>query len=177
MAKVLQALSAYNTDLLKRKPHPRCGQGRFSPGVIRAGVQVNIVPDQCDLEVDRRTLPGETREEVYEELRERLEPLVKEDTSFRYVLTEPTWLIPANEVPSDDFIVRLLLKAHERVVQKPAQVNCFVGGTDAPHMGFPAVICGPGSISQAHTTQEFVTVEQLLQAVQIYLWTVLKMLA
>lgn len=177
MVKVLQALSTYNTDLLKRDPHPLCGQGRFSPGVIRAGVQVNTVPDRCDLEVDCRTLPGETQEEVYEELRERLEPLVKEDSSFKYGLTEPTWLIPANEVPSDDFVVRLLLEAYERVVRKPAQVHCFMGGTDAPHMGFPTVICGPGSIGQAHTTQEFVNVEQLLQAVQMYLWVVLEMLA
>jgi len=72
MAKVIQAFGDYNQELLGRTPHPLCGHGRFTPGVIRGGVQVNMVPDYCELEVDRRTLPGESRESVYAEFHERI---------------------------------------------------------------------------------------------------------
>ena len=43
-------------------------------------------------------------------------------------------------------------------------------------MGFPTVICGPGSIEQAHTTDEFVETEQLAKAALMYLWVVLDLL-
>ena len=73
MARVIQAFEDYNRELLGRPPHPLCGNGRFTPGVIHGGVQVNMVPDRCELEVDRRTLPGETRESVYAELQARID--------------------------------------------------------------------------------------------------------
>jgi acetylornithine deacetylase len=173
MGRVLQALSRYNEDLLKAPPHPLCGHGRFSPGVVRGGVQVNTVPDYCDLEVDRRTLPGETREEVYEEIRSRIEPLVREDPNFQYRLTEPICLVPPNVVPPGHPIVQSLLAAYASVTGKPPQPLCFPAGTDAPNLGFPTVICGPGSIVQAHAVREFVEIDELKKAVEIYLSVVM----
>jgi acetylornithine deacetylase/succinyl-diaminopimelate desuccinylase-like protein len=43
-------------------------------------------------------------------------------------------------------------------------------------MGFPTVICGPGSIAQAHTTCEFVELEEVVGAAKIYLYAVLDLL-
>ncbi|HDY87700.1 MAG TPA: M20 family peptidase, partial [bacterium] len=177
MARVIQAFSAYNDELSQAEPHPLCGHGRFNPGMISGGVQVNMVPDRCELEVDRRTLPGETRKQVYEEFRLHLDPLVQDDPCFKYEITEPTWLIPPNDISPNEPVVKSLLTAYEHVMMKTPQVAGFVAGTDAPHMGFPTVICGPGSISQAHTTQEFVPVKHLILAVRMYLWTVLELLA
>ncbi len=176
MAKVIQALSTYNDDLLNGKSHPLLGHGRFNLGVIQGGVQVNIVPDLCQLEVDRRTLPGETQEHVYQEICDRLDLLKTQDPSFRYEITEPTWLIPSNDVSPDEPVVQSLLAAYKQVTGQETQVTGFVAGSDAPHFGFPTVICGPGSIAQAHTTNEFVRVEQLVKTVQIYLWVVLDLL-
>jgi len=42
-------------------------------GAIRGGMAVNIVPDRCVLEVDRRTLPGETQAAVLQEVRDALD--------------------------------------------------------------------------------------------------------
>lgn len=68
MGPVLRALEDYERSLLRREPHPLVGTPRITPGVISGGVQVNIVPDECRLEVDRRTLPDESTESVYTEL-------------------------------------------------------------------------------------------------------------
>ena len=74
MAKVISAFEDYNEFLLSQPAHYLCGHGRFNPGVIKGGVQVNMVPDTCTLEVDRRTLPGEDKDKVYQELRQRIDP-------------------------------------------------------------------------------------------------------
>jgi len=177
MAKVITAFADYNDQLLQATPHHLCGHGRFNPGVIKGGVQVNMVPDWCEVEVDRRTLPGETKEDVYKEFRARLDPLSQEDPGFSYEITEPSWLIPPNDISSDEPVVRSLLSAYENLSGKKTKVRAFVAGSDAPHLGCPTVICGPGSIAQAHSTNEFVPVEELVKAVKIYLWAVLDLLS
>jgi len=51
-----------------------------------------------------------------------------------------------------------------------------VAGSDAPYMGFPTVICGPGSITQAHTTCEFVDLQEVADAARLYLHAALRLL-
>jgi len=177
MARVIGAFSGYNDDLMKARPHPLCGHGRFTPGVIRGGVQVNMVPDLCELEVDRRTLPGETKENVYAEFRRLLDPLIQTDRGFRYEITEPSWFVPPNDVSVTEPVISALLSAHEAVTGRRSQPSAFPGGSDAPNMGFPTVLCGPGSIDQAHSTDEFVAASQLQDAARIYLHVVLTLLA
>ena len=176
MAQVIGAFADYNDILLTETPHPLCGYGRFNPGVINGGVQVNMVPDRCTLEVDRRTLPGETKEKVYAQFRSRLDALAAQDPEFRYEITEPSWLIPPNDISISEPVVQSLLTAYRQILERPTEATAFVAGSDAPHMGFPTVVCGPGSINQAHSTCEFVAVEQIVAAARMYLWTTLDLL-
>jgi acetylornithine deacetylase len=177
MARVIRAFDDYNRELLGRRPHPLCGHGRFTPGVIHGGVQVNMVPDTCELEVDRRTLPGETRESVYAELQARIERAAQGDPDFRSEITEPTWLIAPNDIAPGEPVVRALRTAHQSLFDRDPGVEAFVAGSDAPYMGFPTVICGPGSIAQAHTTCEFVDLKEVVDAARIYLHAALQLLA
>ncbi|MGC8837101.1 MAG: M20 family metallopeptidase, partial [Anaerolineae bacterium] len=177
MARVIQAFEGYNEELLARTPHPLCGHGRFNPGVIRGGVQVNMVPDYCELEVDRRTLPGEAVEQVYAELHERIARAAASDPDFRYEITEPTWLIAPNDIPVDEPVVKALRAGHVALFGHDPGVQAFVAGSDAPYMGFPTVVCGPGAIEQAHTTNEFVHLEQVVYAAKLYLYATLQLLS
>jgi acetylornithine deacetylase len=176
MARIIRAFEDYNDELLSRPPHPLCGHGRFTPGVIRGGVQVNTVPDFCELEVDRRTLPGENRESVYVEFRRRIEKARAEDSTLAYEITEPTWLIAPNDISPKEPVVEALRRAHVAVYDRDPGVQAFPAAADAPYMGFPTVICGPGSIAQAHTTCEFVELEEVVDAAKIYLHAVLDLL-
>ena len=177
MARVIQAFEDYNRELLGRPPHPLCGNGRFTPGVIRGGVQVNMVPDRCELEVDRRTLPGETRASVYAELQARIDRAGRGDPDFKSEITEPTWLIAPNDIAPAEPVVRALRAAHVELTGRDPGVEAFVAGSDAPYMGFPTVICGPGSIAQAHTTCEFVHLHEVTGAARLYLHAALQLLA
>ena len=58
----------------------------------------------------------------------------------------------------------------------PADVGVFPAATDAPHFLCPAVVCGPGSINQAHTLDEYVTIAELTASARIYLRAVLQLL-
>lgn len=177
MAKVILRFEDYNTELLQGREHPLCGHGRFNPGVIAGGVQVNTVPDFCEMEVDRRTLPGETVDEVYAQFRSRLESLKNQDPGFRYEISEPSWLIPPNDISVQEPVVQSLLKGYEFLFEHQVGVKAFAAGSDAPNLGFPTVVCGPGSIAQAHSTNEFVSRDQLVNAVKLYLWSVLDLLS
>ncbi len=176
MAKLIQAFSGYNGELLGRTPHPLCGHGRFTPGVIRGGVQVNMVPDTCELEVDRRTLPGESRETVYAEFHERVRRAAAGDPDFVYEITAPTWLISPNDISPAEPVVTALRAAHQGIFGRDPGVEAFVAGSDAPYLGFPTVICGPGGIAQAHTTCEFVDLQEVADAARLYLHATLQLL-
>lgn len=177
MGRVLGPLERYSEALLDREdPHPLLGRPRINAGVISGGVQVNMVPDECRLEVDRRTLPGETKETVYEELEGILSKAREDTPDFQAHLTKPSWLIPANETPPDHPLVAALRDSVEAVRGERPPARGFVAGSDAAHYGSPAVICGPGSIKQAHTTDEFVPVSDLVAATRMYLRTTLALL-
>lgn len=176
MAKIIHAFEDYPQELMGRSSHPLCGHGRFNIGVIQGGVQVNMVPDYCEVEVDRRTLPYEEKEEVYEEFHRQIRLLSDQDPHFLYEITEPTWLIPPNEIPNDSPVVLALRDAHLHIFGSDPGVHAFVAGSDAPHMGFPTVVCGPGSIAQAHTTNEFVDLDEVVAAAKLYLFTAIQLL-
>lgn len=177
MGRVLGALEEYGSDLLEKvTPHPLLGRPRINPGTVEGGSQPNIVPDECRLEVDRRTLPNESKEDVHGELEDLLTEVGKNVPDFRGELTEPSLLVPANEVESDEPLVVALGESLAEIFGEPQELQGFLAGSDAAYYGSPAVICGPGSIEQAHTTNEFVAVEDLVLATRIYLRTVLRML-
>ncbi|MDJ0956726.1 MAG: ArgE/DapE family deacylase [Arenicellales bacterium] len=176
MARVIDAFEDYNEELARRDPHPLCGHARFSPGVIRGGELVTAVPDYCELEVDRRTLPGETNVQVFDEYRRRLNLIAQRDPTFRYEITNPSWDIPPNDISIDEPVVQSLLRNHQILTGITSTPVAFPGGTDAPNMGFPNVVCGPGSIAQAHTTNEYVEVDQIVLAARMYLAVILDLL-
>src|SRR5262249_43586097 len=69
MAKVVDFLQTDYAARLRKRSHPLLGHATASVGTIRGGTQTNIVPDQCEISIDRRTLPGETETGVTREIK------------------------------------------------------------------------------------------------------------
>jgi len=101
-----------------------CTHTTFAPTVIHGGTKTNVIPDQVDIQVDIRTLPGETEEDVHHHLREALGDL--------YVTVE----IEGNDDPStaspvDTPLWDTLSSVSGRLVEGSALVPfVMVGGTD-----------------------------------------------
>jgi acetylornithine deacetylase len=132
-------------------------------GPIAGGVRVNIVPDHCRLEIEVRTLPGRDPAEVVERIRASADVLAREMQT-----TAPEAGIELVErasypalVPRDDgFAARVAALAGDT---RPARSLDF--GTEAglyqQRLGIPVVVCGPGSMEQAHRADEFIEIAQL----------------
>jgi acetylornithine deacetylase/succinyl-diaminopimelate desuccinylase-like protein len=74
-------------------------------------------------------------------------------------------------------VVQSLLNASVELTGRPESARSFPGATDGPHLKTPAVVCGPGSLSQAHSIDEFVEIEQCVRATKMYLRAVTDLVA
>jgi acetylornithine deacetylase/succinyl-diaminopimelate desuccinylase family protein len=163
MAQVVSRLQGYATELLRTPPHPLLGTPTLSVGVIEGGQTVNIVPDRCVIEVDRRTLPGETDASVLGAARGVL------DGSGDWEIVAPHLSIPGMEVSADHPVVRKLegaIRTETGSVTIESAQYATNAGVYNGH-GIPCVVFGPGNIARAHTEAEYIELDQLHHAVQI----------
>ena len=131
---------------------------------------MNFVPHECVVEVDRRTIPGESPQETLAEFEEALEHARAADPELKVNLEEPFLLDNAMETPEESPIVRAASEA-TRAILGNSTIAGVPYGTDASKftsVGTPAIVLGPGSIDQAHGAVEWVECTQVLQATEIY---------
>ncbi len=170
MASLMRALEERLIRQLRQRPHPLLGPPTLSVGRIEGGLQVNVVPDRCVIELDRRLLPGETWATVRGELEALLAPLRAEDPDLQVVIEEPYQNFESMETAQEAPIVRMAQEAVRRIDgHHPVRGVAFC--TDATQFtaaGVPCVVLGPGDIAQAHTSTEYVGVQQVLKAAGIY---------
>lgn len=167
MAKVVNALEEFADYLPGSVPaHPLCGPATLSVGLIEGGASVNVVPDHCTVDIDRRMLPGESSESALETVRNWLSERV--DFPFEFL---PSFCNSAalSEELSGPWSARL-----QQVLKNTVGPRERIGvayGTHASRTaaaGVPSVVCGPGDIAQAHTKDEWIEIRQLGQAVDAY---------
>jgi acetylornithine deacetylase len=131
---------------------------------------VNFVPGECEIEIDRRLLPGESSMDAlaaYEELLGRVRAVVHE---LDAVIDPPMLVDEALETPFDSAVAQTA----GRVLREMGLADELVGvpyGSDASKLsrkGVPSIIFGPGSIDRAHAAVEYVECDQVIQAEEFY---------
>ena len=144
--------------------HPRCGRPTLSVGTIRGGQSVNIVPDGCEIEIDRRIVPGENAMDVYEQIESQLRAMTK----CEFTMHPPFTVCEPLSDHSHNWICRLAACASSKTGTSDLMGVAFT--THAPkfaRIGIPTVVFGPGSIDQAHTKDEWIEINQLGSAAEI----------
>jgi len=168
MAHYLLRLPEVLPDLV----HPLCGRPTVNAALIEGGSAPNVVPDRCVVDIDRRLLPGEDDRNAV------LAPFVALAADIRRehpevdVRAEIREWTDAAEAPADTAVadaVRTATRAEQG--QAPTDVG-FTGITDARfyinEARIPTVIFGPGSLTVAHTANEWIAVDDLVVAARIY---------
>jgi acetylornithine deacetylase len=168
MAPALAALERYQKTVVGGlASHALCGSPTISVGTIRGGVSVNTIPDRCTIEIDRRLCPHEAPDEAHAHAAAYVARNTDPGTRVEF---DPPYL---RALPlSDELNGRLaegLSREARRITGKCDKIGVPYG-TDAPcfsSLGVPTVVFGPGSIRQAHTDEEWVSLDEVRLAADI----------
>lgn len=163
IAPVLEAIEKYATQLAQHK-HPVLGAATINVGRIYGGQTVNTVPAECAIEVDHRLLPGMN----YQHIRDSM-LLFLEGTG---AIVEAPYMEALGVYNNTDALVCTLLQKAILANNVTPEMQAAHYATDASvihNAGIPCVVFGPGSISKAHTADEFVPIAQVEKAAEIIL--------
>ena len=155
MARIVEVLETGYAARLRKQRHPLLGTGTVSVGMISGGTQPNIVPDRCAITIDRRTLPGETEAGVRREISAGLR---EKKLSAKISSTKLAPCLPLETNPRLP-LVRQLLRSIGQA--RPAGVDFFCDAAVLSAGGIPSVVFGPGDIAQAHTADEWISLDSL----------------
>jgi succinyl-diaminopimelate desuccinylase len=166
MAEVVRHLKSLAAELPTLHPaHPLCGGATLSVGRIVGGTSVNVVPDRCEVEIDRRVVPGEDSLAVIPEVTEYLRSRV--DFDFE---VQPPWIVGLPLGDQHNQAIGDALLETINSVTGPRRKIGVPYGTNASRFqaeGVPSIVFGPGSIRQAHTKDEWLSISELRLATDI----------
>ncbi|MBS0659732.1 MAG: acetylornithine deacetylase [Verrucomicrobia bacterium] len=154
-ARVLLRLEEFSQELTRstapayRPPHPT-----INVGLIRGGTAKNIVPGQCELTVEFRSIGAESPVGLAERVRASLESLRGvAEFEFEVLRADAGFELPA---------AAAFTRTMETLTGQPAGTVSF--GTEAPYfaaLGAEVIVCGPGEMTRAHRRDEFITRSEL----------------
>jgi acetylornithine deacetylase len=149
---------------------PELHDHRFEPpystvqtGVIKGGRALNIVPAECEFDFEIRAIPGFDAAVVPDQLKtyaqETLLPKMRAVSGQSDIQFDHLSDYPGLATPPESEVAQLVA-----ALTGSTQFSTVAFGTEGGlfnQAGIPTVICGPGSIDQAHKPDEFVSLEQL----------------
>jgi len=173
MGHVLTGLEELGRQLEKTE-HPLVGPGSVHASTIEGGSELSTYPASCRLQVERRLIPGEEREDVEAEMKALIESLTEADPKFNADYTITFYRGPM-EIPPDEEICRVLREGSQKLLGKTPD---YVGGTGwmdtqiIYSKGIPAVAHGPNGYG-AHAKEEWVDLQSVYETAQIH-WYAIK---
>jgi putative selenium metabolism hydrolase len=152
--------------------HPFLGKADCTPIDITAspGALTPIVPDRCELTIDRRFLPEESEAELLGGFRVILEELQSNDPDFQFEIETLKWF-PSMFTDPESPIVRAMSRARKEVMGDAGTISAWYFGVDGTFInqaGIPCVGFGPGNEFLAHTPKDVVPVDHVITASQVY---------
>ena len=184
MMKVIAALQELERHWAVMKSYPGFppGSTTINPAVIEGGRHPAFMADRCALWCTVHFYPNETYQQVSKEVEEHV---LKAAGADPWLAANPptfTWggasmiadrgeVFPAVKVDEEGAGVKSLQAAHLEVLGEAPAVRMWPSVSDAGWLataGIPTVIYGPGELSQAHTVNESIAVDELLSAAKVY---------
>jgi acetylornithine deacetylase len=174
MGRVLAELAVLERELRQRTPHPLVGPPSLHAAMLHGGTGLSTYAASCTLQIERRTIPGETEAQVVGEIQAILDRLSADDPSFKATLR--TLLVRSPfEVAPNATIVRALEAAIVRVTgTAPRHMgeNPWMDSALLADAGVETVVCGPDGTG-AHSAEEWVDVQSVLNLTQVLVETAL----
>ena len=150
--------------------HHLLGRPTINVGTVQGGEKVNIIPASASIEVDRRTVPGETYESMLATLQRAIERARERFPEIDATIDVHSSGDPF-EVDAEARVVTEAVTAVSEVTGAPAEVVGFRGASDARFMaesGADVIVLGPGDIKVAHTARESIDLAELEKGALAY---------
>lgn len=168
MGRFLALLDVLERELRGRTPHPLVGPPSLHAAVLRGGTGTSTYADRCRLEIERRTVPGESEAQVVGEIQDIIDRLARADETFR-ARVRPFLTRDSFEIGSDAPIVTTVRDAVGAVLGRTAPVIGEPYWMDAALLGaagIDTVVIGPSGAG-AHAAEEWVDLESVRQVAEI----------
>jgi len=145
---------------------PFWGKASMNIGQFHSGVQVNIVPNYSEIQLDFRLISEEDKEKVIELVRKTGEEIAKKH-KVRFTEEIFNYHSPIFTSSDNPYVKKFLQAARmkEVIVTK----YCTDGATIIPKKKIPFIVFGPGDIAQAHQNDEYINLESIYRAVDIFI--------
>ncbi len=175
MGRIMAELDHLSQALLRGKKHPLVGPPSLHVPLISGGQGLFIYSDNCTISVERRTLPGETHEEVMGEMSSILAKVGKEDKTFKPTLTEIMHR-ESYEIAHEAEIVQVLTEVASRLLNREPAFTGHQWWEDSALLGeagIKTVIFGPKGAG-AHSYEEWVDIQSVIDTATILTETAIR---
>jgi len=146
---------------LKKVKTPLLGSGTINVGKISGGIKVNVVPDFCEIEIDRRLVPSETPKLAIKQIKDLLKKLkLKAEIEIM-----KKGRLPMNIKETSKIVKTLRSIIKTKMVGESGYTEAEMYYRDA---GIPCVACGPGISALAHVSNEYIPIKNIKKGVKVY---------
>ncbi len=181
---ILSALYAWRKTLVSRRSAVEgIGSPQLTVGLIRGGINTNVVPDRITFRLDRRMIPEERPEEVEAELRSLIAKAAEAIPEAHVEVRRILLVEPLTPLPAGERMTELLCRYASEIMGEPVRPKGVPLYTDAPHYasrGIPVVLygAGPHTIEEAnaHRADERLPLADLRKATEVVALTLLDLL-
>lgn len=177
MSKIIQALQELEQhwSVMKQYPNMPSGTTTINPAVIEGGRHPAFIADQSRLWITVHYLPNENYQEVVEEIESYLNKVAEADIWLRDNPLQFEWggssmiedkgeIFPSFTLPTEHPGLKMLAKAHEKVMESPLQQGISTTVTDGGWLNYfdiPTILYGPGELKEAHSVNEKIKIKDL----------------
>jgi acetylornithine deacetylase len=165
---LLAELDRVDAEVLPLRTHPLLGRGSLHASLIEGGIGMSTYPDRCLLKLERRSIPGESADDVLAEVRGACEAVRSRRPSFQADVR-----LLVTQGPSDVAVDAPLVQGLGAALAscgEPVAIQGMSAWTDAALLndaGIPAVCFGPGDISLAHAAEEYIPLDEIDRATAV----------
>lgn len=166
--------------IVSKRVHPVTGPSTINYGSIKGGTQPSTVAGECILSIDRRWIPGEKYEDVVKEFEDILDDMNKKDPDFscklrvmKESIMEKGYIHESMEIDPNHLLVRISQESLKFVIGEDLPLTYFPAWTDGGIINtygkIPTIVWGPGSLESAHSPEEHISIDELVNGYRSYL--------
>jgi acetylornithine deacetylase/succinyl-diaminopimelate desuccinylase family protein len=160
---------------IRRRREAYTGNPSLVVSTISGGVALNVIPPRCTISIDRRVLPTETEADATQEIVKTVTGALPAASGATAAVRKVRFVAPAMTDPSAP-IVAAAEAGSTQALGRPVRARGFTATCDMTYLvndaKIPTVILGPGDIDVAHQANECLAIDQMAQAVSVYLHTI-----